>query len=166
MDTSIVSSGPIFIQPLSVDFSCQSARGDARSALPNLAAEINIRCWPCSLWQQTRSDAEITEVQYYWPIFAFLLHKKMRFPFRHAHSTHLDEFMWHRGGVTGLNTGSHGLHTMLIYVRLPAEPLGAHAETQSCLCGFHPHIHIVLKWARVKCLFPSFPWSISTFQGH
>lgn len=51
---------------------------------------------------------------------------------------------------------SHALNTMLICVCLPEEPLGDHAEAQSCLCGVHPHNHIVLNWAhQVKCLLPS-----------
>lgn len=92
MDTSIVSLGPIFIQPLSVDFSCQSARGDKKSALPILAAEINEVQTLFSVTTDTRSDAVMTEIQYYCPIMSFF--------FRDAHSTHLDEFMWYCGGVT------------------------------------------------------------------
>lgn len=75
MDTSIVSSGPIFIQHLSVDFSCQSARGDTRSALPILAAEINVRFGPCSLTTHSGSDAVMRRIQYYRPILAFSLYK-------------------------------------------------------------------------------------------
>jgi len=53
MDTSIVSSGPIFILPLSVDVMYHVKVHDTYtwSELPILAADVNIR--PCSLWQQT-----------------------------------------------------------------------------------------------------------------
>lgn len=40
--TSIVSLGPKFIQILSVDFSCHSARGDTRCTLSIVAVEINM----------------------------------------------------------------------------------------------------------------------------
>lgn len=53
-DTSVATSGSIFIHPVHVYFTCR----EVIQNLPNLAAEINTR----------GSDAVITEIQYYCTI--------------------------------------------------------------------------------------------------